>query len=222
MNSICKSLALVLVPLLLTACISAPQSAAPSPHSKTLSSSAISMAGSVSLGQNSTSFDFQNPKNWEGENPLALLGGWHAGDGLGALFNTRYLFLADGRYYYAADEYNAAERVRYTDGTWNYEENTIYLTIHRQMVVEGGEVVEANGQGSRNNWITGGTLEKYEMDEGNYTNVELPVRILDEDFKDRPYIRGSIQLNGVAMYAIESVGYDDLTEYWENYRYVST
>lgn len=78
---------------------------------------------------------FDNPRNWEGIHPIALINGWHSEDGMGAVPFNRYLFLDNGTFYFVAPQISA-DRLRYMDGTWYVENMILYLTPQRQKLLK--------------------------------------------------------------------------------------
>lgn len=83
-------------------------------------------------------------------NQAALCGYWYAmpylhNSGASALYDTRYLFSADGTFIYGCDMADGLNRIRYTAGHWYVAEGKLYLKICEQLVWEGGEEVPADG-----------------------------------------------------------------------------
>lgn len=223
----------IIVMVLLVLCLSACaptsssneiHSSSPMPQPATLSQPATqpqSVTSTQTAPSESASepFDFYAPENWEGTHPVALARGWYPGTAVGALYQERYLFEADGTFYYAGSMSAAGERLRYMDGTWEYNGSAITLTVHKKMAIEGGQVIENPSFGSRVSFIEGGTVVKYELAPQEYETVVLSFEILDTDLSWIPYIPGSISLDGTEFFPLRSVDYEELHQYWEEYEY---
>lgn len=216
-QTIANVVALCLCALLLAGC-GAPQVEQSSSDnrvsaSQTLSQSLSQPESEPPEDESKESFDFESPEAWQGEYPPALCTGWHASPVLGSGFSQRFLFLADGTFYFSANQMKMSDRVRYMDGTWRYEEGLVYLELHRKVVIEGGEVTA--GEASYVDMIKGGVYRKYELEPDNYEHLQYTVEQADPG-ADSVY-KNSILLGETQYWDAHGVGYDDMPDAWDTY-----
>jgi hypothetical protein len=166
---------------------------------------------------------FGESENWQEPYPKAFAQGWCETYGLGALMPERYLFLEDGRFFYTANE-SIAIRTPYFDGRWQYDGENLYLLIERKILIEGGKIVQNTfgGGGSQGSWIEGGTQVNYVLDEVEQISYSLEIVMEDEVYCDSnmaSVVLGIIALEGKKYYAAPSIGYSDMTIFWDTYQY---
>ena len=75
-----------------------------------------------------------------------LPGQWHADNVVGSGFAERWRFDETGDFIYGTSQYDMLDRLLYESGTWKVEGNRLLLTIEWRIVLEGGEVIEVDGE----------------------------------------------------------------------------
>ena len=75
-----------------------------------------------------------------------LPGMWHANNVVGSGFAERWRFDETGDFIYGASQYDMLDRLLFESGTWKVEGNRLLLTIEWRIVLEGGEVIEVDGE----------------------------------------------------------------------------
>ena len=185
-----------------------------------LSLSLISCASTAPLPPSSTqSLSYSAPSEEQPQYVTAefLIDGWHESPTLGSGFSERYLFQADGLFYFTGNTMRAGDRLRYMDGNWTYENGELYLTIKRKIVIEGGIVVE--GEVSFFNRIEGGEEVRYTFDADECENQTFSVREVPVDADMSPWTEKSMELDEIQFWAAPGVGYEDMPTYWDDYVY---
>ena len=69
-------------------------------------------------------------------------GEWMKTNVVGACYNARYVFNADGTFIYGFSQYDQAERQRFRFGAWSVENGALLLTTSARIRAEGGLIVE--------------------------------------------------------------------------------
>lgn len=200
------------------------------PSSQTvLISTSVSIASSISdtafnseeTQSSSVILPFEAPENWQEPLPKGMMRGWYGSTSVGAGYVNRYLFQADGTFYFAQNANLAGERLRYMDGDWHYKDGMIVLTVKRKIVIEGGEYVEGDAAKPLLSDIIGGTRVQIELIPENYEILQLPLRIVETDieYPAGDDIKGSIMLGEEQYWAKGGIDYNEMLAYWDNPEY---
>lgn len=171
-----------------------------------------SLADSEKLISSSTE-DFSNICNWNSPFPIELCRGWHASEVVGSGFADRYLFLENGTFYFAANEMTIMNGTRYMEGTWKFENGTLYLTIQKEIIFE--SMNNAEKQPSATIFTDDGIYMLFEYSEENKI-IKLSISV--EDSNEGTNEKVCILINGQPFWGspIESdgVGYTDMKDIW--------
>lgn len=189
------------------------------------SGAAISSAGPS--GSSLFALPFDAPDLWETPHPKALVGNWHGFYMVPSAYVERFIFEESGIFYYTANRMDEADRLRYMDGTWIFEDGLLTLTVVHKIVLEGGTVVE--GTGSMVREVEGGRHVPYALDAGEQEQLQYPVAVASydepewlpdtsssEELMYLEYFRGipSVTIDGKRFWKLTSAGYDDIPKEW--------
>ena len=120
-----------------------------------------------------------------------LPGQWHADNVVGSGFAERWRFDETGDFIYGASQYDMLDRLLFESGTWKVEGNRLLLTIEWRIVLEGGEVIEVDGEQA---------LEGASPIAEPLSPVETKTLVLGDYGQDPETDRACLTIDGVTYY----------------------